>query len=285
MSCMRAFCPANVRPALLLALLALSLVLSGCTAFQPRSDLQAQREAQLAAERDRNARLNARPPVNTTSNLYEGSLWRGAASWGNLLRDHRARYRGDLLTVSDLSRIIKVPEPVQEQQNPNQPGAQAQPGQGAVDQALQQQQALVDPVLAFLREQERIREEIDREQNEILRSLDSIEVEVVRVLANGNMLVRGVHPPIYRDRNRVKYIVTLEGIVRPSDVLDDNTVPSTKLSKAEYRIRRFVKRDPSLVTSVLRATGNTQTGGILDRFTDLATSPATGNRDTAVSPQ
>jgi flagellar L-ring protein FlgH len=263
---------------LLTAVLAAALV--GC-AFG-----EANKPVQLPAQTEQGAQAPAprpraplRPPINTSRNLYEGSLWRGASSWGNLLRDHRARYRGDLLTAIQLQKIIKVPEAKPEQTAQQQSQQQIQQPQA---QPTQAEQAL-DPVLAFLRAQEKRREAIEKEQNDILRSIDSVEVEVVRVLPNGNMQVRGVHPPIFRDRNRVKYVVTLEGIVRPSDVDENNDVLSTRLSKAEVKIRRFVRRDELPLGDVARAAGAQREGELLDRLTNFLTTPGTGNRTTQAS--
>jgi flagellar basal body L-ring protein FlgH len=231
------------------------------------------------------ARLRTRPPINTTRNLYEGSLWRGAASWGNLMRDHRARYPGDLLTITEMGKIIKVPDQKPAQGAAGQPGAPGQPAAAAPagGAATQTPKNGVDPIIAFLKEQEERQAQIEKEQNEILASIDTVEVEVVRTLPNGNMLVRGVHPPIFRDRNRVKYIVTLRGIVRPSDVDDKNTIPAPKLSKAEYKIRRLVKRAAVPYGDVARAIGKPKEGALLDRLTDFVTSPGQ-NRSTQVSP-
>ena len=136
------------------------------------------------------------------------------------MRDHRARYRGDLLTVTDLPKIINVPEPVQENLEQQQPEQE------------QQQQQNVDPVIAFLRAEAKRRERIEQEQNDILRTINTIEAEVVRVLPNGNLLVRGIHPPIFRDQGRVKYVVSLQGIVRPSDVDDKNQIPAPRIAQA-----------------------------------------------------
>lgn len=210
------------------------------------------------------SRRKLRPPINTTRNLYEGSLWRGASSWGNLLRDHRARFRGDLLTVTDLQKIIKVPE--------IKPETQVEQAEQLAQQTAQQEQEGIDPILAFLLERQRMRELVDLEQNEILRSIDSIEVEVIGVRPNGNLVVRGVHPPIFRERNRVKYIVSLTGQVRPSDVDENNIVFSTKLNKAEYKIRRLVRRTSAL-GSVARAGGRSTEGAFLDRFSSMVTGP------------
>jgi flagellar basal body L-ring protein FlgH len=235
------------------------------------------------------SRLRTRPPVNTTRNLYEGSLWRGASSWGNLMRDHRARYPGDLLTVTEMGKIIKVPDgrPAQGAQ-PGQPGAPGQPAAAApaagAQAGTQAPKSGVDPIIAFLKEQEEKQQLIEKEQNEILAAIDTVEVEVVRTLPNGNMMVRGVHPPIFRDRNRVKYIVTLKGIVRPSDVDDKNTIPAPKLSKAEYKIRRLVKRATPPLGSLARAVGKPKEGALLDRLTDFVTAPG-ASRSTQVSPK
>ena len=291
----RAFIRRLARPLLLAA------ALGGCafgganqSAQLPPQDQQAQ---QRAAATQAAERAPQRPPINTSRNLYEGSLWRGASSWGNLLRDHRARYKGDLLTVSELQKIIKVPEIKPEQTplpgqpaQPGQPQAGAQPGapspiQQAAQAVNQAEAAVIDPVLAFLRSQEKRRQEIEREQNEILRSIESIEVEVVRVLPNGNLLVRGVHPPIFRDGDRVKYAVTLQGIVRPSDVDENNNVQSTRISKADVKIRRFVRRDTVPFGDVARAAGRPQQGELLDRMTNFLTAPGTGSRTTPVSPR
>jgi flagellar basal body L-ring protein FlgH len=260
---------------ILLGLLAVSALSTGCSWFATPAQRQKQDEQQAQVNTQAltdPTRLRARPPVNTTRNAYEGSLWRGAASWGNLLRDHRARYVGDLLTVSEMPKIIKVPE------------AKAEPAQGQAAQtpaAPEKPNPNIDPVLAFLKEQEKHQEDIEKEQNDILRSVENVEVEVVRVLPNGNLIVRGVHPPIFRDRQRVKYIISVRGIVRPSDVDDNNTISAAKLSKSEYKIQRLVKRQTLPLGAVARAAGKPKEGALIDRLTDFATSPGQ-NRTTKV---
>lgn len=247
---------------MIISLVALLLLLGGC--FPSTARRAPENGNGRNHELSREQRFRTRPPINTRRNLYEGSLWRGAASWGNLMRDHRARYRGDLLTVTDMSKIINVPEPVQEnleQQPPEQE---------------QQQQQQVDPVIAFLRAEAKRRDSIEQEQNEILRTINTIEAEVIRVLPNGNMLVRGIHPPIFRDRGRVKYVVSLQGIVRPSDVDDKNQIPAPRLSKADYKIRRLVRRSriPGRARSVARASGSRRSGEFLDRLSNFISTPS-----------
>jgi flagellar basal body L-ring protein FlgH len=273
---------------ILVGALWLQVLAAGCasTSWLPWSDEKPPPPASQAADADLTnpGRLKSRPPVNTSRNLYEGSLWRGASSWGNLMRDHRARFPGDLLTIAEVNRIVKVPEPPKAQ--PALAPGQAAPGQQgqAQPQAAQGKEKPMDPVLAFLKEQEERQQKVEAEQNDILRSLETVEVEVIRVLPNGNLVVRGVHPPIFRDRNRVKYIITLRGIVRPSDVDDNNSISSTKLSKAELKIRRLVKRGSLPLGSLARAAGKPKEGALIDRLTDFATSPG-ANRTTQASPQ
>jgi flagellar basal body L-ring protein FlgH len=185
---------------------------------------------------------------------------------------------GDLLTVSKMADIIKVPE-----QKKAEPLAAQQAAQQA-QQAPEKPNPKIDPVLAFLQEQQKRREQIEAEQNEILRSVENVEVEVIRVLPNGNLIVRGLHPPIFRDGNRVRYLLTLRGIVRPSDVDDNNTITSSKLSKAEYKIQRQVQTQSLPLGAVARAANKPKEGALFDRLTDLATSQGP-NRTTQVQTQ
>ncbi len=256
-----------------LAILAGVALLSGCSWLSGPSQQAVQHQQQQTQQALTDpARNRQRPPVNTARNLYEGSLWRGAASWGNLMRDHRARYMGDLLTINEKNKIIKVPEAKPDTKPPELPAA-----------AGQKPASPADPILAFLKDQEKRQQEIDKEQQEILRSIDIVEVEVVRVLPNGNLSVRGVHPPIFRDRNRIKYIISLKGIVRPTDVDDNNSMPATKLSKAEYKIQRLVRRGGA-AASLARAVGKPKEGALLDRLTDFVAAPTPGRAPRTAAP-
>src|SRR3989304_756329 len=97
--------PAPLRAGLLL----LAALLAGCAFGGANQPVQLPPPDEPAPPTAMRAAPTVQPPINTSRNLYEGSLWKGAASWGNLLRDHRARYRGDLLTVAELPKLIKVP--------------------------------------------------------------------------------------------------------------------------------------------------------------------------------
>jgi len=269
------------------AAIGMLFVLGGCVAIAPQPPGNGAATQAPTVEQSVTQQARERPPIRTSASLYEGGLWRGTASWGNLMRDHRARFNGDLLTVRELNKIINVPDVVSSQAGvtpPGQPAAGAPaPGAPGAAQAPEPEQPKLptDPILRFLEEQRLRREQVDKEQAEILRTLDQVEVQVVRVLQNGNLLVRGTHPPIFRDNNRVKYLFSINGIVRPSDVDDNNTITSTKLSKAEYKLSRLVRRPDVMPGTIARAAGAPREGALLDRFTDFLTTPSPGTVGTS----
>ncbi|CAK0747350.1 Flagellar L-ring protein [Gammaproteobacteria bacterium] len=57
----------------------------------------------------------------------------------------------------------------------------------------------------------------------------SVTVTVAEVLANGNLMVRGEK---WLALNQGEEYVRLSGIVRPTDIFPDNTIPSTKVADA-----------------------------------------------------
>ena len=160
-----------------------------------------------------------RKKVSVSRNLYEGSLWRYESSFGNILRDHRARFRGDLFTISELPSVVNVPEPK----------AEAEAEAAAPTNNTQRANLLLEAIT--------MRDEIEREQNDILRSLETMSARVTKVLPDGNMMIKGQKVD-YRQRNQVRYITTITGILRPADVDDSNIVSATKLANPNVKIKR-----------------------------------------------
>jgi len=160
-----------------------------------------------------------RKKVSVSRNLYEGSLWRYESSFGNILRDHRARFRGDLFTISELPSVVNVPEPK----------AEAEQEAAAPTNNTQRANLLLEAIT--------MRDEIEREQNDILRSLETMSARVTKVLPDGNMMIKGQKVD-YRQRNQVRYITTITGILRPADVDDSNIVSATKLANPNVKIKR-----------------------------------------------
>ena len=202
----------------ILILWGLLIVIAGCSALAPPPPPQPIRK-QLA---DNPARRQRQPALNTNRNALEGSLWRSEASFGNLFRDHRARYRGDLLTIQEVDLISNVPPPKEGGGDGGQAAAAPQNEVQAASLALE---ALT------------LRNAIEEEQNEILRGLNTISARVVRVYPDGNMLVSGQKVD-YRQRNQVRYVTTVQGVLRPADVSGENLVSATKLVNPEIKVRR-----------------------------------------------
>lgn len=199
--------------------------------------------------RTRNYRSRSRVPIKQTR--YEGSLWKDEASWGNLFRDHRARFRGDLVKIISLNEVISVPK--KEEQQPAVGAAAA--GEDAAAEASK----VLDAVTGMAKAEE--------EQNEVLASLRSISAYVQTVLPNGNMVIIGEKVD-YRQQNSIRYVTTIKGVIRPSDVNDDNEVPAIKLARFEPKIKRqmLAKNLRSLAPVI-----GTQKAGLLDRLSHIAT--------------
>jgi len=98
--------------------LATFLVLSliGCVPSRPQPKPPAEVLAAYEVKKmndnlKRTAKRLRRKRISSSRNRYEGSLWQYESSFGNLLRDHRARFRGDLLSINEMSLIVNVPPP------------------------------------------------------------------------------------------------------------------------------------------------------------------------------
>jgi flagellar basal body L-ring protein FlgH len=231
-----------------LILWVLLIAVAGCSGLVPPPQSQPIRK-QLA---DNPARRQRQPPLNTSRNALEGSLWRSEASFGNLFRDHRARYRGDLLTIQEVDLISNIPTPKDEGGD----GGQAAP-QNEVQAASLALEALT------------MRNAIEEEQNEILRGLNTISARVVRVYPDGNMLISGQKID-YRQRNQVRYVTTVQGVLRPADVSGENLVSATKLVNPDIKIRR--QQSSGLVRERLEQLApliGSDAAGVAGRLSDL----------------
>ena len=215
--------------------------------------------------REQSYRTRTKVPVS--QNRYEGSLWEDESSWGNLLRDHRARFSRDVLTITDLPDIITVPKPEKKVvANPVAPD----PGEAVAGQINQ----LLD-VANKVTEQDRVEEE----QAEVLGSLKSISARVSRVLPNGNMMITGEKVE-YRRQNTVRYVTKVTGIIRPEDVTDKNEVTAVKLARSEVHVKRQVMASKYNLNALAPVIGG-QKAGLLDRLSHIAT-PTGNNTNTPV---
>ena len=159
-----------------------------------------------------------RPRLPSGGNQYEGSLWSNESSFGNLWRDHRARYKNDLLTINEIGKIITLPETANAEQDTSTAAGQANVALEALT----------------------LRDKLEKDQNDILASTSVMSAEVVRVLPNGNMIVRGQKVD-HRQQNGVRYITTIQGVLRPVDIDDSNIVSATKLVYPEVKVKRQIQ--------------------------------------------
>jgi len=232
------------------------MIIEGCSPQRPKP--QPPKEVLVEnAKKKQNEKLNItsrrllRKRVSSNRNPYEGSLWRYESSFGNLLRDHRARFRGDLLNINEVGVIVNAPPPKSLSGNTPEGGAET------ANVAL---------------EAMTLRDTIEEEQNDILRNLDSISARVIRVLPDGNMIIKGQKID-YRQRNQVRYITTVTGVLRPADVNDSNIVSASKLANPNVKIKR--QESGSLVRERLKKLApllGKQKSGFFGRLGDLAKS-------------
>jgi flagellar basal body L-ring protein FlgH len=205
----------------------------------------------------------ARSAIPTNQGRYEGSLWNDEASWGNLLRDHRARFRGDLVKITNLEDVISVAKP-------KEPRPIQTPLAAAGEEAAGQATQVLDAVTGMSKAEE--------EQNQVLSSLRSISAYVQSVLPNGNMVIVGEKVD-YRQQNTVRYVTTVKGIIRPVDVNEANEVQAIKLARFEPKIKRqMLARSLQSLSPVI----GQKKAGLLDRLSHIAT-PSSGNRTNPVN--
>ena len=229
------------------------LCLAGCLPPGQKPQPPAEIKEVTAAKRlNEKLKLTAkqlrRKRISTEKNRYEGSLWRYESSFGNLLRDHRARFRGDLLSINEMGLIVNVPPPKIAPEG--QPAGGAETGSVALEAMT-------------------LRDTIEEEQNEILRNLEGISARVIQVLPEGNMVIKGQKID-YRRRNQVRYITTVTGILRPADVNDSNVVSASKLANPNVKIDR--QQSGSLVRERLEKLApllGKQKAGFFGRLGDL----------------
>ena len=210
--------------------------------------------------------FRSRGELPAEQNRYEGSLWRDESSWGNLLRDHRARFRNDVLTITGLQEIIIVSKPEKKPEPVTAAALQAPGLEGAAAKVNQ----VLDVAAAVSGEAK-----VEEEQNEVLTSLKQISARVTQVLPNGNMVVVGEKID-YRQQNSVRYLTRIQGIIRPEDVSDKNEVESLKLARSEVQIKRQVLARKLNLAALSPLVGK-QSAGMMDRLSHIAT-PSGNNR-------
>lgn len=244
---------------LLILLLALSL--SGCLKSRmalpkPPAPPPAPVKPEVDYTDVREHSYRTRTSVPVKQKRYEGSLWQDESSWGNLLRDHRARFRHDVVTITDLAEIIVIPK--------KDPVAAPAAGNAAVEGAAGQANKAIDAINATLG-----LDNAEEEQNEVLANLKTISARVLTVLPNGNMVIIGEKVD-YRRGNSVRYVTKIKGVVRPEDVNEKNEITSLKMARSEVKIKRQVMAK-RLNLGALAPVAGKNAAGLMDRLSHMAT--------------
>ena len=204
---------------------------------------------------------------------YEGSLWQDESSWGNLLRDHRARFKNDVITISDLHEIISVPK----KEDKVQPQVPLQTGLAT---AGEEQADKIGKALDAINAAANQQVDDEEEQNDVLRALKTISARVTNVMQNGNMVILGEKVD-YRQQNNVRYVTTIKGIIRPEDVSDKNEISSLKLARSEVKIKRQILSNAIKLKSLSPIIGKKK-AGLMDKLSHIAT-PKKNNKTTTVN--
>ena len=220
--------------------------------FIPETNVPSNFETALPSERLpipnlREERYRKRRSIPTDRSQYEGSLWRDESSWGNLFRDHRARFKGDVVTITNIPEILSFDDK---------------------DLGSSEQD---DPSKIILSKGE-------KERIQIQKAIQTIPARVVKVLSNGNMVVIGEKIE-YRRQNLVQYITTVKGIIRPEDVDDNNEIKALKLARAEIQTRRRIKSKALRLRKKV-----SKQAGVLDRLKQAASKKLNTSVNQATTP-
>lgn len=165
--------------------------------------------------------------------LAAESLWKAETlSDGNLYADATARRRGDLLTVviQESTSITDEQKTDTKRDNKADFGVNLVPGSNQLPAAIGQSALNRLPGLNLDSSKE-FKGEGKFDSTHKVQS--SIAVQVVDVLDNGSLVVRGSRDVLV---NNDRKTIQIAGIVRPSDIKSDNTVLSEKLYDLQVSI-------------------------------------------------
>lgn len=175
------------------------------------------------------ASVRAPEPVRLeipTPKVTEGSLWQEDAGREGVIADTRARVRGDLLT-------ILVIEDVTAKRDRQTDTSRTQKVDAGLDQFF------YADWLKHKGELPKVKLNSSRsfsgggkieEQNQVRATLTA---QVTERLPNGNMMILGQKKVLIAGDTQV---ITLTGIVRPEDILPQNTVLSSNIAEARINI-------------------------------------------------
>jgi flagellar L-ring protein precursor FlgH len=191
-----------VRIAALLPQLVVALALAGCAVPQPRDDAQWAATAPVAP---------SAPPA------ADGAVYHDAQNM-ELFSDPRAHRTGDILTIVlvENTQAVKKASTSTSKTNKDSIGAPSLLGHTFNKAAVG-----IDSDHSF---------DGGGSSSQSNQLTGNITVTVAQRLGNGNLLVRGEK---WLTINQGQELIRITGIVRPQDIGQDNTVPSTRVADAK----------------------------------------------------
>ncbi|MCW8129568.1 MAG: flagellar basal body L-ring protein FlgH [Planctomycetota bacterium] len=175
------------------------------------------------------AAVRAPSPVTlnmTQPTVTDGSLWQPEARGSGVVSDTTARAKGDILT-------ILVVEDVNAKRDRSMDTSRDQSIDAGVDQFVYPEWLKYKGTLPKVSASSNRSFKGGGTINDSGTVRAKISAQVTDVLPNGNLVVLGQKEVIVAGDSQV---ITLTGIVRPSDVLANNTVISTQIAEARINI-------------------------------------------------
>lgn len=165
--------------------------------------------------------------------LAAESLWQAETlADGNLYADATARRRGDLLTVviSETTSVSENQKTDTKRESAVDAGVDLLPGSNQLPAAVG---ASALGRLPAIKADSTTEFKGEGKFDLTHKVKSSIAVQVVDVLDNGSLVVRGSREVLVNEDRKT---IQIAGIVRPSDIKSDNTVPSEKLYDLQVSI-------------------------------------------------
>lgn len=176
------------------------------------------------------------PPVAVATN---GGIY-NSASYKPLFEDRRARFIGDILTIS-----------IMENTSAKKASSSTLSKDGSVDAAVAVPTGLpfrLNREAISINAESAIDYDDSADENASNNFTGNITVTVTEVLANGNLAVSG-EKQIALDKGTE--FVRFSGVVNPDDIILGNFVSSTKVADARIEYRTNSKLDTAQVASIL----------------------------------
>jgi flagellar L-ring protein FlgH len=191
------------------------------TAAEPKKDKAATNVTPL----DRYIQETAARPQSPAEVSPPGSLWSPASRLTDLTRDVRASQLDDIVTilVSEKASAVSKGTTKSGRQSNVKAGVDAF---GGITKA-------VGPLanLAGANTQSQMNGEAETTRESLVTT--TLATRVTNVLPNGNLVLQGTKEV---QVNSERQLVTVRGVVRPSDLSPQNTVPSDRLALLEVHI-------------------------------------------------